>query len=741
MASLPDFTSIIHSPPFTFLIGPSHTKLTIQSALAKHVSPRLDEFMNNGHTRESRHRIAVLEDEDVETFVGFAEYAYTGDYTVPIVGDDLPDADESVAGSDILVPPHHLGAAPDLPPPAPSPPVTERGAPASGGLRQTDTPRSQAFFGGGGNNDSSPADWREVSAFEDEDDNDDNATTAAAAPAPAAQPEPSDAADTAQATGGPDDDESRVGKKGKKNKKGKKDNKKTHERVLSQASAADFTPPRTPPPQKGAAPEQPAEPAAAEADTSTVQHNSPDNNNNNNDNDNDNANNDTIATADESVSGATAFFDFDAPSQTADPSVHHPQSNLSNPPSVLTEVPPYRPSFLAPNIAPTPDAYSNAHADGDAGGAGGFGAGVVSAGGPNGHRKRDLWDQFRGLEYTTQPRRSLAAARALFRRETSGDAADAGNAGAGAGAGGMMAPGEVPFVIFHAKLYVFSTRYTIPALAQLCLQKLHGDLVNFEIGFPTSPFATSASIPRPMAMAMPPTAAAAAAAFNSFASYQQQQQQPGSPQSPSSSLPPALALLSSPHAVILNLLFYTYANTKRDQLVAAPLLPPSPPLRPIDDDTPDGDNNDDNNNNNNTDPANGENYLALPYPYSQPVRQNELRTLVSHFAACKVRELAAFSPRAHIPAITAAATGGKAGPTGSVGAQGTGTPAGTPGRAAQGSQQQNCNYEMPPLGLPVPGSVIEIPTSAGAGVLGCSLRQLLDGVPELASDLVFCMIS
>ncbi|KAJ6105222.1 hypothetical protein N7523_010032 [Penicillium sp. IBT 18751x] len=37
--------------------------------------------MNNGHTRESKHRIAVLEDEDVETFVAFCEYAYTGDYT------------------------------------------------------------------------------------------------------------------------------------------------------------------------------------------------------------------------------------------------------------------------------------------------------------------------------------------------------------------------------------------------------------------------------------------------------------------------------------------------------------------------------------------------------------------------------------------------------------------------------------------------------------------------------------
>ncbi|KAJ5974078.1 hypothetical protein N7481_011288 [Penicillium waksmanii] len=79
---LPNY-SIIHSPSFTFLVGPRHTKLTIQSALAQHVSKPLHNLMNNGHTRESRHRIAVLEEEDVETFVAFCEYAYTGDYKVP----------------------------------------------------------------------------------------------------------------------------------------------------------------------------------------------------------------------------------------------------------------------------------------------------------------------------------------------------------------------------------------------------------------------------------------------------------------------------------------------------------------------------------------------------------------------------------------------------------------------------------------------------------------------------------
>ncbi|KAI1941768.1 hypothetical protein LOZ66_001249 [Ophidiomyces ophidiicola] len=112
----PNFNSIIHSPPFTFLVGPAHTKLTIQSGLARHVSRPLDELMNNGHTRESRHHIAVLEEEDVETFVGFCEFAYTGDYSVPTRRlDSNTTAPLGVAFTDS---PMGMG----IPPPAPSPP-------------------------------------------------------------------------------------------------------------------------------------------------------------------------------------------------------------------------------------------------------------------------------------------------------------------------------------------------------------------------------------------------------------------------------------------------------------------------------------------------------------------------------------------------------------------------------------------------------------------------------------------
>ncbi|KAN0072928.1 hypothetical protein V8E54_009042 [Elaphomyces granulatus] len=85
IVTLDDDNSIIHSQSFTFLVGPSRTNLTIQSGLARHVSKPLDHLMNNGQSLESKRRIATLEEEEVDTFVAFCEYAYTSDYNVPPV--------------------------------------------------------------------------------------------------------------------------------------------------------------------------------------------------------------------------------------------------------------------------------------------------------------------------------------------------------------------------------------------------------------------------------------------------------------------------------------------------------------------------------------------------------------------------------------------------------------------------------------------------------------------------------
>jgi hypothetical protein len=39
----------------------------------------------------------------------------------------------------------------------------------------------------------------------------------------------------------------------------------------------------------------------------------------------------------------------------------------------------------------------------------------------------------------------------------------------------------VPYILFHAKVYVFATRYLISGLAQLCLKKLHRQLLDYPL--------------------------------------------------------------------------------------------------------------------------------------------------------------------------------------------------------------------------------------------------------------------
>jgi hypothetical protein len=153
---------------------------------------------------------------------------------------------------------------------------------------------------------------------------------------------------------------------------------------------------------------------------------------------------------------------------------------------------------------------------------------------------------------------------------------------------------DVPYLVFHAKVYVFATRYLIPSLAQLSLKKLHGDLMN-------------------LSLVAPPIAGA---------------DKEGDPD----------AKFFAPRAqMILELLHYTYNKTARVERISGLL------------------------------------------------RENELRKLASHYAACKVRELALYSP----PMV-------------------------------------------PPMS----------PTHAGlnAAAAGVTLRDLLDNITELASDLVYRMM-
>jgi hypothetical protein len=163
----------------------------------------------------------------------------------------------------------------------------------------------------------------------------------------------------------------------------------------------------------------------------------------------------------------------------------------------------------------------------------------------------------------------------------------------------------VPYILFHAKVYVFATRYLIPGLAQLCLQKLHASLLDY-------PLTTTQAGPT----AEEEEDEAAAAAFSAHAK------------------------------MFLDILKYTYENTTRFE------------------------------------------------PESQTsatqLRECELRKLVAQYAACKMRELAVYTPAA-IPVLSSPSHG--------------------------------------------PGSGVSVIPAPGGG-----LRELLDRIPELASDLVFMMM-
>lgn len=188
----------------------------------------------------------------------------------------------------------------------------------------------------------------------------------------------------------------------------------------------------------------------------------------------------------------------------------------------------------------------------------------------------NIWDEFSGLEYPFQK-----------------PVKDLSQQGSGPGV-------DLPYILFHAKLYVFASRYLIPALAQLCLQKLHNDLLSLSF-----------------------TASDADSQNQEYAT-----------------------LMAIKAKMVLDLMHYTYTRTTRYE----PVHPNSPTL----------------------------------------LRESELRKLVTHYAACKVRELAAYTP------------------------------------------VQLTTYST------IPG--LDGAAVAGRFSTGGGLRDLLDNTTELASDLVFRMM-
>ncbi|KAH8701020.1 hypothetical protein BGW36DRAFT_395960 [Talaromyces proteolyticus] len=508
METLPDFSRIISSPPFTFLVGKDHAKLTIQSGLARHVSRPLDHLMNNGQTRESKHRITVLEDEEVEVFSAFTEYAYTGDYTVPVEKKEQPEQPaqpptpsppqlqprpqtEAVSVSPLK---HRalraLSTASFLPPPAPTPPPVDR--PESKMLPQQEEPLM--------------IEWE--NPFEGSIAQQQNSPAGPASNTPADETVEDSLLDSK--------DEPLLFPPRKLSKKDRKKTKKASATLFEETAApVSLTPPSTPPFQH--------KDVKPEIDTD------------NNDADRDCA----IETdpGDDIPPNASDWWD-----RPLSPGAEHPRHGY-----------PRRPLHSASMIDTS------------------FATQGISA-----PRKKGVssWDEFADLEYFHQPSKPPVTSQP-----------------------------DVPYILFHAKLYVFATKYLISGLAQLCLKKLHRELLDYSL--------------------IPPS------------------------ENEEGDLDETEANRFDAHArMFLDVLRYTYHKTNRFE----PECQTSATL----------------------------------------LRESELRKLVAQYAACKMRELALYSPAA-IPVPSSPSHG--------------------------------------------PGSGVSVIAAPGGG-----LRELLDGIPELASDLVFRMM-
>ncbi|PKX90972.1 uncharacterized protein P174DRAFT_394826 [Aspergillus novofumigatus IBT 16806] len=525
--------SIVHSSPFTFLVGPNHDKLTIQSGLARHVSQPLDHLMNNGLTRESKHHIAVLEDEDVETFVAFCEYAYTGDYSVPTPGSlegGKEEASNDPAFNEMFSNPNPFASA--VPPPAPSPPpsaklsVRNLDVPDRGDPKSAETTEESAQPQREGTTEELVQPQKEGESVKDANDDVGEDVAAPDDPPqdltstcdePSEQPLATSAAEEGFLWGL---DEDATPSKGKKVKKPKKGKKKQQGGATAEEPMSNLTPPTTPPPG----------------------------------NPNDQIDNElTVET--------TAMLD--DPIQVTEPTkvddvaevveVPEPTGADQSPDAAVlasdteswdqaTSVPPNVKDTLNEELALDHDSQKQDKVNEE----------VVS---PRSQMKSfidtsfakqlylsrrptgvGLWDEFVSLDYFDHP--STYGTRPLTPTATHSDPSKS----------------DLPYLIFHAKLYVFAVRYLIPALAQLCLRKLHADLLR--LAFP-GPKDGEGKEER-------------------------------------------AALTATKARMVLDLLHFTFTKTTR--------------LEPI-----------------------------SPTSATQ-LRDNELRKLVVHYAACKVRELAEYCP-------------------------------------------------------------------------------------------------
>ncbi len=79
----------LRAAPFKVLVGKDRDCFNIPATLAKDISQPLYTLMSGGEMKEAQSGVADLEEVESDTFTGFCEYAYTGEYQVPTVTVDF----------------------------------------------------------------------------------------------------------------------------------------------------------------------------------------------------------------------------------------------------------------------------------------------------------------------------------------------------------------------------------------------------------------------------------------------------------------------------------------------------------------------------------------------------------------------------------------------------------------------------------------------------------------------------
>lgn len=384
--------------------------------------------MNNGQTRESKHRIAVLEDEEVEVFAAFTQYAYTGEYTVPRQSPQSPPSPpqqqqqqqqqkepkeqrEQKDGPEVAPPPslRHLAlrthsVASFLPPPAPTPPPAERGD-----LRRP--PRHEQLGLEWENPFEEHVDTKSEQAAPEE-------TSLLDEPVedPAFGAKPEEAGEEEELINLP----SR--KPSKKDKKKKKKGAAAAAAFEEAAPVASLTPPNTPPFESKDIKEKPTRPRLQVEHQQQQQY----------DPDNDCAIETDPGEDFQDVRSGPAGDWWDRP---LSPGAVDTRAGERGNRGDRSERGMHRPQYPAP--VPMIDTS--------------FATQRISA-----PRRKGIssWDEFASLEYYHQPPSPPAE---------------------------LEPEVIVPYILFHAKVYVFATRYLISGLAQLCLKKLHRQLLDYAL--------------------------------------------------------------------------------------------------------------------------------------------------------------------------------------------------------------------------------------------------------------------